>query len=71
MKVSVVIPVLNQLELTKLCLDSIEKFTEDIEYEVIVVDNGSNDGTPEYLAGKNVINIRNPENIGVAKAWND
>ena len=70
MKVSIVIPVFNQLEYTKLCIESLEKNTADVEHEVIVVDNGSTDGTEEYFKGKSVKYIRNRENTGVAAAWN-
>src|SRR2546426_12388935 len=39
--------------------------------EIIVVDNASTDGTPEYLKGIDGITvIRNASNLGCAKAWN-
>ncbi len=46
--VSIVILTFNQLDRTKECLASIEKHT-GIPHEVIVVDNGSTDGTVNYL----------------------
>ena len=70
MKVSIIIPVLNQLEFTKICLDSIAKNTGAAGYEIIIVDNGSTDGTEKYLRGRKVTVIRNKKNLGVAKAWN-
>ncbi len=70
MKVSIIIPVLNQLEFTKLCLESIAKNTPKGEYETIVVDNGSTDKTAAYLKKMKVRYIRNKTNLGVAKAWN-
>ena len=45
---SIVIVTHNQLEFTRQCLDSINRLTDE-PYELIVVDNGSTDGTVEYL----------------------
>lgn len=45
---SIIIPTLNRLEYLRMCVDSIFRHT-DIPYEVIVVDNGSTDGTAAYL----------------------
>ncbi len=39
--VSIIIPVLNNLKLTLACLESIKRYTSDINYEVIIVDNAS------------------------------
>src|SRR5574344_55054 len=44
-KVSIVIPVKNQFEYTKVCLNSIFKNTQGIDYEVIIADDNSDDGT--------------------------
>ncbi len=46
--VSIVILTHNNLSYTRSCLEAIEATTED--YQVVVVDNASSDGTPEYLA---------------------
>lgn len=46
---SIVILARNQLEYTKKCLESIGRCT-DVPYELVIVDNGSTDGTAEYLA---------------------
>jgi GT2 family glycosyltransferase/Flp pilus assembly protein TadD/MoaA/NifB/PqqE/SkfB family radical SAM enzyme len=46
--VSIIILVHNQLEYTRKCLDSIFNCTHE-PFELIVVDNGSTDGTKEYL----------------------
>jgi GT2 family glycosyltransferase/tetratricopeptide (TPR) repeat protein/SAM-dependent methyltransferase len=45
---SIVILTHNQLEYTRLCLDSIRLRTDE-PYELILVDNGSTDGTVDYL----------------------
>lgn len=44
---SIILVTYNQLEFTKLCVESIERHTVE-PYELIVVDNGSTDGTVEY-----------------------
>lgn len=47
--VSVVLVGYNNLETyTKTCLECILKYTNDVDYELILVDNGSSDGTFEY-----------------------
>ncbi|MFI5455270.1 MAG: glycosyltransferase [Isosphaerales bacterium] len=45
---SIVIVTHNQLEFTRQCLDSVRNLTDE-HFELIVVDNGSSDGTVEYL----------------------
>jgi len=47
---SIVIVTHDNLDLNRLCLESLVARTEWPCYEVIVVDNGSTDGTPEMLA---------------------
>jgi len=46
---SIIIPTLNQAGYLRMCVDSIFRHT-DLPCEIIVVDNGSTDGTAEYLA---------------------
>ncbi len=67
--VSIIIPVYNNLELTCQCLRSIHDNTED-DYEIIVVDNASQDGTANYLRDTSYRVIRNEENLGFPKAIN-
>lgn len=73
--VSIIILTYNQLNLTIQCFDSIKKST-DIDYEVIVVDNKSTDGTKEYLKQhlpsifKKYRLILNEKNNGFAKGVN-
>ena len=68
--VSIVIPVFNQLEYTKNCLESIRMNTR-IPYEVIVVNDGSTDGTVEYLkTQKDLIVITNGKNYGYPYSCN-
>ncbi|MDB5047410.1 MAG: hypothetical protein JWO30_481 [Fibrobacteres bacterium] len=68
--VSIVILGFNQMEYTKKCIESIRKYTRQ-KYELILVDNGSKDGTEAFfrsIPGAKV--IRNAENLGVSKGWN-
>jgi len=46
--VSIVIPVFNALDYVKKCLESLVRYTSN--YELIVIDNGSNKKTKDYLA---------------------
>lgn len=69
-RVSVVIPTLNGRDLLIECLSSLTRQNVD-GVEVIVVDNGSTDGTAEALADRpNVSVIRNATNTGFAPACN-
>ena len=74
MKVSIIIPNWNGRAVLEKCLDSIRLRTEGLgyNYEVIVIDNGSNDGSVEMLrndyAWAKV--IANEKNLGFAKANN-
>lgn len=50
MKISIIVLTWNRLDFTKQCLEAIFKTTKDFKSkEIIVVDNGSTDGTVEYL----------------------
>ncbi|WMT43324.1 glycosyltransferase family 2 protein [Paenibacillus sp. D2_2] len=69
MTTSIIILTHDQLALTSKCLQSIREHTQD--YELIVVDNGSTDGTVAYLNRQpDVIVHINNENLGFAKGCN-
>jgi GT2 family glycosyltransferase len=69
--VTVVIPTWNGKHLLDDCLRSLQTQTQEIA-EIIVVDNGSHDGTAEYLeeTWPNVTVICNPRNLGFAGGVN-
>lgn len=72
MDVSIIIVNYNTKQLLSNCLNSIKDKTKDIEYEIIVVDNNSHDGSQEML--KNdfpwVRLIESKENLGFGRANN-
>ncbi len=71
MKVSIIIPIYNKQKYTQACLESIFKFGSEYEFEIIVVNNASTDGSGSYLAGLgSVVAINNKKNLGFAKACN-
>ena len=47
--ISIVVQGYNRLEKTRNCVESILKFTSGHDFELILVDNGSTDGTMEYF----------------------
>ena len=47
--VSIIIPVFNNLEFTRACMERILRHSGNTPLEIIVVDNGSIDDTPLYL----------------------
>lgn len=67
---SIVIPCLDKLRYTRECLAQLARHTSG-PYELIVVDNGSKDGTAAFLARQPRVRlIRNKKNLGFAKAIN-
>ncbi|MGL5621145.1 glycosyltransferase [Cetobacterium sp.] len=74
--VSIVMVTYNNLEVTKKCIESIERNTAYPNYEVIIVDNQSKDDTPNYLKELAIKNskikiILNDENKGFSGGNND
>ena len=71
-ELSICILTLNSVEYIRKCLKSIQQFPPDGGYEILVADNGSNDGTvtmlqDEYPAVKIILN---KENLGFTKPNN-
>jgi len=72
LNVSIVIVNWNVREMLRNCLKSIYQETKDINFEIIVVDNGSKDGSVQMLRQEfpEVILIQNQDNLGFAAANN-
>ncbi|HWI10984.1 MAG TPA: glycosyltransferase, partial [Burkholderiaceae bacterium] len=69
MNYTVVIPVLNQLHYTEQCVASLLASGVPAD-ALLVIDNGSTDGTPGWLAARSAIrSVRNPVNLGCGGAW--
>lgn len=67
---TIIMPVFNGLEYTKEAVGSIRANTE-CPYKIIVVDNGSTDGTAEWVGScPDVLYIRRGENLGFPTAVN-
>lgn len=70
-KVSIVVLNYNTKKSITNCLNSIKRYSKGIDYEVIVIDNGSTDGSVEALEGRDdIVLIKNRDNKGVSKGWN-
>ena len=70
-KTSIIILSYNTLELLQLCIESIRTYTEAGTYEIIVVENASEDGSAAWLrAQKDLVCIYNEENQGFPKGCN-
>lgn len=75
MKLSIIVVNLNTVDLTRECFNSIYKNKPNFSFEIIAVDNGSNDGSVEMIKEyankhKNFHFILNDSNTGYAKANN-
>jgi GT2 family glycosyltransferase len=75
---SIIIPVFGRAKFTKACLQAIERSVsaEKVPFEIIVVDNGSTDETPDLLSSlsserTNVRVARFRENLGFSRACNE
>ena len=74
-KVSVIVLTYNNLSFTRACLQSLEASTDYPDWELILVDNASNDGTREFLVEYAACNahaklLQNEENLGFAAGNN-
>jgi len=71
-KISIIIPNWNGIKFIAKCLDSIKQSTFS-KYEILVVDNGSTDGSRELIQKKyrSVRLIHLPKNLGFARACNE
>jgi GT2 family glycosyltransferase/glycosyltransferase involved in cell wall biosynthesis/SAM-dependent methyltransferase len=74
-KASLIILTFNNLKYTRMCLESIYAKTDEPSFELVLVDNASSDGTPQYLrefaeTHANVRLVLNPLNQGFARGNN-
>ena len=72
MKLSIVIVCWNDLKVIRDCLRSIYAATRSVEFEVIVSDNGSTDGSVEFIHENypSVRVLQNRANLGFSKGNN-
>lgn len=73
MDVSIIIINYNTFELAKNAIESIFKHTQNLSYEIILVDNASPDGSGEKLKeyfGDKIVYIQSGGNLGTSKAFN-
>ena len=75
-KTVIITPAFNKFEMaTKPFLQSLYQYTDENSFDLIIIDNGSTDGTVEYLENfakehSNIRLILNKENLGYSKANN-
>ena len=69
---SIIVLSYNTTDLLKDCLDSLDKVKGEVNYEIVVVDNDSTDGSPEMLQSEypGVILIQKNKNVGFAAGNN-
>lgn len=71
MNVSIILVNYNTHDLTQACIDSIFEKTKDIEFEVILVDNDSKDGSQEIFSkDRRITFVESGGNIGFGRANN-
>ena len=70
MDLSIIIVSFNTKNLLVSCVKSILKYTKEINFEIIVVDNGSKDGSAEATKELGATVIKNNTNLGFATANN-
>ena len=72
-RISFIIPVFNGLELTRECLRSLTETVPGHDHEIVIVDDGSSDGTRDFLTTIDRPDTRivlNKKNLGYAGANN-
>jgi hypothetical protein len=69
---SIIIVTWNQKDIVRQCLDSLNRYADDPTVEIIVVDNASEDGTPEMIRGiyPHIVLLAQNSNLGFAKGNN-
>lgn len=80
MKLSIILPIYNQFAYTKALINDIGRCIKTTPYEVIIIDNASEDETKDFFSDidmlrnlskiENLTYLRQDENIYVNPAWN-
>jgi len=72
LELSIVVVTHNSRRHVRDCLESIQRTAGDIDREVVVVDNASQDGTPDIIRNEfpKARLLANPENLGFARGSN-
>ena len=65
--VSMIIPVFNNLSYTAACVEAVTQCAGNVPYEIIVADDGSNDGTAEWCGS--VPHLPLPRDHRPARRW--
>ncbi len=55
---TIVLVALNRVDKTKDCVESILKYTQNVDYDLVLIDNGSSDKTLEYFKSINFEKLR-------------
>lgn len=76
MEISIIIPTLNERENIKELIERIQKTLNNIEFEIIFVDDGSNDGTIDIINEirkkyKNIVLLERKKRLGLGSAFMD
>lgn len=71
-ELSIVILSWNTCDLLEKCLNAVYEFSEGVEFETLVIDNGSSDGSQQMVSRKfpQVRLVENEENLGFARGNN-
>jgi GT2 family glycosyltransferase/SAM-dependent methyltransferase len=71
-RITIVVPVRNRVSLTQQCVEGlVSSYGSREDVEVVVVDDGSTDKTPEFLEAAGVGVVRHAESAGFAASCND
>lgn len=71
MDVSIILVNYNTRKMTMECIDSIVEHTSEVTFEIILVDNASNDGSQEIFSkDKRIIFVESGSNLGFGRANN-